>query len=999
MVFFAAGLALVAYADTQVFSGYVYSGSSISIDKQVVFIYLGTDGIVADYGTGFFSISNNTCESSDYFKICLDNIDYDYSAKKKRIYLRTFSTVPFLEITRSVTKSDLVVGEEAAFTVSISNSGGIARNATYTDFFPDSFSVYDVRGAELIGNSVVWSGSIARLGSRDIQYKIKPKNAFKQSLKASLTYFDGYMEQTIYSSEQTISSTNFVGLETALGKSSVFIGQPNNFTLNVTNRGNDTVNMSVLVTFSSDVSVFPPSSFSRIANNTFKWSGDLKKRNLSNNRYTSKFFMFKIESSRVSASEVIVDSSYYNLASGDFVSLSKDKKTIKVSESGVVVRSNLNDRVLEPNEAFTMKIWLQNLNAYVPIRDVYVSTYTDMGYSPDTFIHELPSSRQEVVLEKEYFAPNVSGTSGFSLYVNVSYNVSDTKSFKTYKDTLSVTPIKDLVINQLATKTTVESGKTFSVTVSVSNPRITGINNVRIYDTIPSEFSKFGLSSGIVSIPKKDAITAYTYELTAPRVSEEKTFTIRTNAEYADSDNEYAYLLSSDYNFSKEISIVVQPVKFQLDVAQTMADTELFTGHIHDISYVIKNPSDDKVATGVMLHLPLQQEFDVVASTNFSLPDIDPGESVFLSSKHRIRPKLNDSQTLQKAYFTFKDKYGLNYTFNASESILKIKSSPIYGPALILSRNSSDTVNNTEKFNVTLSIKNIGETNAIARITDGNDVFEVVVPAGIEYIRNRTLSFSEEGTYAIQSAVAEYPYNGMKLYTASNSKVVSVVNKPMLKIEKTAPAKANNLDTVPVIIKLKVLQSPLAIRVVDGADEWQFDELSGEKEIIKNVSFDSQGVKTLGKATAFYILDNRTYNVSSNDISLSVSERSLASLTKTVSRSGKDLIVWLILKNEREGDLSVEVNDDGKTWSVKLGAGKEENLTYKIKPKGKILPRANGTFFYNGNKQVIYSSSIELGDLMNETMAEEQSVEEEPNFFKKIINGLLKILTFKKSDI
>src|SRR3989338_10386968 len=119
-------LAAAASADTQVFSGYLYSGETLTVDKQVITAYISSseNGMVADYSTGIISVINNTCESTDYFKLCLDNIEQDYTAKKKKMGIRAFSTIPLLTITRKASKSELVIGEETVFTATIDNTGG-----------------------------------------------------------------------------------------------------------------------------------------------------------------------------------------------------------------------------------------------------------------------------------------------------------------------------------------------------------------------------------------------------------------------------------------------------------------------------------------------------------------------------------------------------------------------------------------------------------------------------------------------------------------------------------------------------------------------------------------------------------------------------------------------------------------------------------------------------------------------------------------------------------
>ena len=129
------------HADSQVFSGYVYSGGTITVDKQVIVVYLSSseNGLVADYSKGLLSVFNNSCESTDYFKVCLDNIEQDYTMKKKKMSVRAISLIPKITISRSASKyTDVFVGEEIIFTVALSNTGGVARNATFTDVFPES---------------------------------------------------------------------------------------------------------------------------------------------------------------------------------------------------------------------------------------------------------------------------------------------------------------------------------------------------------------------------------------------------------------------------------------------------------------------------------------------------------------------------------------------------------------------------------------------------------------------------------------------------------------------------------------------------------------------------------------------------------------------------------------------------------------------------------------------------------------------------------------------
>ncbi len=1006
--------ALSVTALTQVASGYYYSGDTLTIDRQIITVYLSSkNGIVAEYGNSIMFVSNNSCQSSDYFKLCLDNIQFDYTARKDKMTLRAFSNGPVITMTRTASKSELALGEEALVSVSISNSGGIARNGTFRDDFPEGFEVYDADGASIVGNSVVWNGEIGTSGEKELNYRIKPKIILKETLKSSFKYFDGYAMQSVYSSATTFNVNHFLGMEVKLGHASVYVSQPNNLTINFTNRGNETANITLVLSFPSGYQVTAPHSVVNIGNNSFRWSDTLRKRNLSNNKYFSKALTFDFKTANIGSAEIFAYASYIG-SEPVKVELPDLKRTVDVSDRGIAVRANLNDRLIESNQKFTVKAWVQNLNGYSPIQEVYATTYSDFGYIPDSYFKSMASSRSEPVLEKDFFAPNVTQTTGYKLELNVSYNISGKHYIKTFKDSLSIIPAKNLVISSSPTKSSVESGGELFFAVSVNNPRLTRVNRVLVYDDIPPNFSVSGYRSALVSISKGSSATAYTYKLVAPKVKTQSIFSINTTVEYSDADSENVFSVPSKYRISKETKITVDPVAFSLSATSTLVESSFYTGHIHSADYVISNPTEYP-ARDVTLFFQPQHQFDIVGPVNVSIPDIDPGETVYVTSKHRFRPKYNGSQVLLKSYLVYRNDEGQEYRSNLSDVSLSVKTGVIQGPMLVVNMTAPDEGNLTEMLPVTVLLNNIGNEGVVANIDNGLSTFSAYVASGSVFYYNYSLSMPDIGTFGIPVAKVSYSYNGKSYLTGTNPRKVNIVDKPLVSIEKSLPSVSSTVDEIEVELKVKsFLLDPLDITVVDESFEWVISNFSNETVLRRNITFDRPGTTKLEPANVSYAYQNKSYNVSSNSPSVEVSEKSLLSVNKSASKGnvviGEEITVTISVKNLHEKSLSVELVDNGKEWTLELEPGDEKEVSYMLKVKDNMLEPAAASVSYKGRLFTVTSSSVSLeipgkevqevkASSSNITLVKEPQEDEEGGIIKKILNAISNILSFRKSDI
>ena len=143
---------------TATVDSWITSDQTIVVNDQSFTIYLSarTNEIFADYGSGSLFVANNSCDSTVAARICLDNIQYDYTARVNRMKVRGISLAPALAITRVISKSEFLVGDQTVFSVTIKNTGGLARNITYQDAFPAEFIVTDADGLLLRPDKAVW---------------------------------------------------------------------------------------------------------------------------------------------------------------------------------------------------------------------------------------------------------------------------------------------------------------------------------------------------------------------------------------------------------------------------------------------------------------------------------------------------------------------------------------------------------------------------------------------------------------------------------------------------------------------------------------------------------------------------------------------------------------------------------------------------------------------------------------------------------------------------
>ena len=1018
----AAAGAREAVALDNVVDRWVASGETIVVNDQSFTLYLSarTNEIVADYGAGSLFVSNNSCDSTLSARICLDNIQYDFTAKINKMKIRGISLAPSLSITREGSKSKFLVTDQTIFTVTIKNSGGLARNMTYQEMFPQEFRVTDSDGIPLLADRAVWKGKLDEGGSVSFSYTVKSLAPFDGTLVSSLTYNAGLQHKTIYSSKLALKTTPPFLFTASLGDETILAGERDNLTINLTNKLPETAIVKLEVFFDPGLKIISwPYSVKNTSLSDYAWSGEIIKGNVSVNTSQAMFFEFK--GAKVGNSGIIARASYRGKGEADMKALPQQVKHVTVSNKGVIVRTSLKDATLESNQGKRLKIWLQNLNPYVSLRGVAANISTGLVYLPDAFLDSMAPLEQKLLVDKFFFAPNLSGTTGYVLETNVSYLTEFGDNFsKIFRDTATVLPSQGVVLDQVVSRTGLKAGEEAVVTVTVRNQRLTRINNVYVTDNVSSEFQVIGKNFAMIAAGSKENVNAYTYKIKVPHIGMGTVLYVNTTLTYSDAYNSDSYFEPGQYVITKVTQVSVEPEPIPLTISRVIDDSSgIYAGEQFYVKYAITNTANDRVAKNIVLKLPVTYEFDIIDSADVEIPTLDPGESIAVSSSDKRRAKLVGNVVLKRAVLEYENIFGDKYAINSSDTSLTVKEKSFSGPVILLEKLAPKSVNNTDDFTVQLKVKNTGTAGADVAIDDEGKHFVVSVQNGTEYSLNTTARHSIPGNIQLPQALATYSYKGSVFKTASKDILIDVVNNPVFGIEKIVPASVNNVESysVALLLKNKVRKQVENITIKDGDNQWHIAALGPQS----NTSVSYVAItKTIGRnilspASVTYIYEGALYAVASESPVINVVEKKFVSLAKEVTPAnaavGAKVTVVLTLKSLYDEPVQAILLDAGNTFTEDIGPDEEKNVSYEGRAGNSTGDAASATYTVNSQQYTVFSdaprfslaaleeSKPAAAENMSVQQGNEEKQQKEGGIFDTIVRFLVKILTWKRGGL
>ncbi len=782
-----------------VYSGYVFSDQSITIDSNpfiISFLSEGVkhpDSIQLNYHGSYFFVPLGSCKTVINIDFCFIGSIYDPDFGKFKANLTAYEVVPEIAVSRVIDKSSLSVGEEAEISVNVTNGIGIpADNFEFIDSFdPLEFELETVGGyCSKEGSSAVYRGSLRENRKISCNYYIKALKETTRSVKAQVSYFDGVETKYLFSSPINFEVENALLVTTYFNESDREVSEGDSvlFVVNLTNpRDDDLDNLVFNISLPSGLRFVDITSVHVFFNDTSNLTVQSQKINVMGpgllqfsgamKRNTTKFIALRLVAEKGGVSDIFLDAGY-ELNSEPIFTEKKD--SLKVDHREIAIFTNFGEYPsYDSGEEKLIKIGVSNPSDRVALKNIILRVDTNLSNITGGSIFWLNETSPAVLVNQLVKMPYVESDSAYKLIVNVGYDTEYGEHFdESFEYSIVVDALAGLSITHDLSKTTVESGEAFTVKTKIKNDRNADVKNVRVFDVVPMEFTVEGLNSiSNLNINGNEETTAYEYRMTAPQVAAQQSYSFRTTARYEDGGKVYA--------FEKTDYVTVLPKQKDLSIANAISDPHIVRGAILDVLYTIQNPDDKEALKDISVFFPVQQDIDILGQKNFTIGSLFPGESYTIRDVHRIRPKKNGSLTLAPAVFMYKDKEGNVFFKNSSEISFDADYGYISGPAFIVWRVSNDTVLVGQDVESSIVVKNAGSEAGSVKITDGGDNWNLRLdPGETDKITYRKKA-DREGILEFMPSYAEYFYQGRKFFTVSNS---SYTNVTVLKAPEEKPA-------------------------------------------------------------------------------------------------------------------------------------------------------------------------------------------------------------------
>lgn len=763
------------------------------------------------HDTNYTTLSVNECEWYMTLEICYNGTRYNKHSKEDELRLLFYDIAPDITISRSIGYNTISVNAKTEFSVTISNSGGRSTKVSYIDDFPEEIEIFSTDGCFKKGNSVVWERILENDTSKSFSYIIKPTDEFEADLRAKINYSDYVEIQEEYSTALHLTVNPMLGLiskfedtdhvvatgETlnyASDDTEFFVGDEFLFIANLTNElatnTTDIVVNYLDIMLPSNIKMIQPEALlpfywnatnwnetrgtrlEKISEQKYRWSGTVGGRARSN---SGIFFVMKLKGNWTGYTNIIINAKYYSKEDDILRYIENYQDGIDIKNHGVLLSTNLAEgEHLDSHQQKELRVWMQNPNEDIAIKDIKIIFDTDLLNLSTISLSQLKKEGIKKLIDTVFVAPDVNSETKYRFNVNVTYKTSYGERFKSILERdIYVDPIEKLSITQTLTDTLAESGEKIDVTVSLVNERNTDVQNVYIHDKF-GDLAVDGVTSRKTDISAGNTVTAYKYTITAPNVTGRGIYTIETIANYTENNITYSY--------SKKSNLKVIPKKLVLGLTKSISDSDIHKGEIVDIDYTITN-TESEIVRNIVLHFPLQKEFDLIGEKTYEIGKLDPGESIDINAEEKIRPKYNNSLTIEKTNLTYEDKYGNEFSKTSGKTSVTIKDGYIQGPAITINKTVPSNVIEHEEYEVILDIANIGDSDAIVNVRDGIKEWDLTIKAG----KKETLSYKtkeiEAGVKELGRAEVTYEHLGKNVIAVSDEKTITVEEKPLAALE------------------------------------------------------------------------------------------------------------------------------------------------------------------------------------------------------------------------
>lgn len=745
--------------DTLIYEGWFRSSENVvinSVDYSFL-VYQNGDRLVTYFGDDHLIIDFGACETDNRIRFCFNDTDQDDS-DSTLAYVKIYELDSTIDIDRSASDLTPVVGDEITIAVTLTNDGSsTALGLEYVEDMPSGLNIVACYSCEKENDKAVWRGFLDSGESTTFSYDLLVMDEIDVYLKGDLIQPLGNYEETFQSESIHLVSEPFVDTIHSFNRTSVHIGDTVEFYLNISNMASERIDLE-------EVSIVFPRSMEVVERpSRLTYKGGYKE-SFTLSHGSNRSYEFVIRPRREGNMDIIV-----HLAAKRDGMLTEKSILIPVDIDSVdlkITSSIDGGKVLDPYEETELKFYVENQYEEAYLYDLEAKVNSSLIYVEPSMIDVLPAGSKKKIVDVAFFSPVSNKSEAYPVVINVTYR---NEHGDIYSESLSRTfyskPTYDLEVEQVLSSSTVEEGRDVTMKVQVSNRNERNLTAVDVRDITDPGLKIAGVSSRIYrDLASSSTSTAYSYTITAPKVSSPTNFTISTMIRYDDQG-----VRKTD---QEQINLTVKPKKIDVELKRS-ADPTLYMGRRTTYDYSVENKDEEDVFD-LTITFPKTQDLDILGDAEYEISRLGAGEKLVLEGLEWSLPKA-EGQISPISILTYSDSDGNVFETNSTPRTYTVRSNIIQRPAIIIVRDAKHSEGYAQ---VEINITNVGGEPAEGILVDGDQKFPFELAAG----ENSSFSYrlAAESNMTLERAVALYDFQGeeIRAYSEETDVAVEEVSAP-----------------------------------------------------------------------------------------------------------------------------------------------------------------------------------------------------------------------------
>ena len=453
-------LSAMAYAETEIFSGTVITGTDKVVDGGIFrFAYdEPSNQVFVQTPATSLIVENGKCKSSSVFRVCINRANFSYKNITTYEYYYEIDAVIYkltgsLSTNSKITQSDLLQKEPAEFTITITNPTEFdINNILYKeDLTP--FSITEVKGCNLEGNQITWQGALQSKYHNTCTAKIFSEEKGAYALSGSLSYFNGFENENKTTDSVTIKVLpHQLGINQIIDKD-IQVKQPFYINVSLQNiNSEERIDLAMDIELPSNINLLKIKPGLSRDFNFLKYSLFLEPGEYFN-------YSMYLEASNI-ADNPIVQKFDYSIKGIKYVL--QNYTFLKPPELEPIINLSSEYAELLPGQKFIVIAKIRNPSKFYELTDIKAKLNAPHNNETIQSLDRLKPNESYPIISNTLIAPNAAeldGSNSINISLNIDYKSSGISKSLTKSLEIKITSLNETSSNATATKEIIQTAQ------------------------------------------------------------------------------------------------------------------------------------------------------------------------------------------------------------------------------------------------------------------------------------------------------------------------------------------------------------------------------------------------------------------------------------------------------------------------------------------------------------------------------------------------------------